>query len=172
MQKLLRPLEPVEEEVECSELTTPASEAVDMTPERHNKKNVKGKQSDEKIDDHQTSIMSSHNNSTHLIETAQTASDLHNEVIQKLMIDSKVVPEKIKPRILQHAKQPEEPAFLASKGMHRQRNEPVIPEQSLNETKQEEQGGIEPKKSIGQFDQSTAAGSENRARLGSAGLRR
>lgn len=65
MQKLLKPLEPVEEEVECSEITTPASEAVDMTPKRHSKKNVKGKHQDFKDgEEHQTSIMSSHNNST------------------------------------------------------------------------------------------------------------
>lgn len=34
MQKLLKPLEPVEEEVEGSELTTPASEVIDMTKKR------------------------------------------------------------------------------------------------------------------------------------------
>lgn len=31
MQKLLKPLEPVDEEVEGSELTTPESEVIDMT---------------------------------------------------------------------------------------------------------------------------------------------
>ena len=34
MQKLLKPLEPVEEEFEGSELTTPASEVIDMTKKR------------------------------------------------------------------------------------------------------------------------------------------
>jgi len=39
MQKLLKPLEPVEEEVECSEITTPASEAIDMTKwKRHSQR--------------------------------------------------------------------------------------------------------------------------------------
>lgn len=45
MQKLLKPLEPVEEEVECSEITTPASEAVDMTPKKRMSKF--GKKQDE-----------------------------------------------------------------------------------------------------------------------------
>ena len=34
MQKLLKPLEPVEEEIEGSGLTTPASEAIDMTKKK------------------------------------------------------------------------------------------------------------------------------------------
>jgi hypothetical protein len=38
MQKLLKPLELVEEEVEGSELTTPASEVIDMTTKKRNSK--------------------------------------------------------------------------------------------------------------------------------------
>jgi serine/threonine protein phosphatase PrpC len=47
MQKLLKPLEPVEEEVECSEITTPASEAVDMTPNKRKSKLIKKPQDEE-----------------------------------------------------------------------------------------------------------------------------
>ena len=57
MQKLLKPLEQIEEEVECSEVTTPASEAIDLTKKQSKKTN--------KDEEHQqTSIMSSHAAST------------------------------------------------------------------------------------------------------------
>jgi hypothetical protein len=77
MQKLLKPLEPVEEEVECSEITTPASEAIDMTKwKRHSQRSKQPHNEDE---DKQTSIMSSHKNSHRLLETAQITSDLPHE---------------------------------------------------------------------------------------------
>lgn len=94
MQKLLKPLEPVEEEVECSEITTPASEVVDLTKKKRQSHHTRQQ---EDGDLKQTSIMSSHTNSQQLIETAQTASDLPHEsdIIQKLMIDPKIVQGKI-----------------------------------------------------------------------------
>jgi hypothetical protein len=95
MQKLLKPLEPVEEEVECSEITTPASEAVDLTKWKRHSQRIKQPHEDD--DEKQTSIMSSHKNSHRLLETAQTTSDLphESELIQKLMIDPKIVSGKI-----------------------------------------------------------------------------
>ena len=38
MQKLLKPLEPVEEEIEGSDLTTPASEVIDLTKKKKGSK--------------------------------------------------------------------------------------------------------------------------------------
>jgi hypothetical protein len=70
MQKLLKPLEPVEEELlEASEITTPASEVIDMTRKKRGSTGLKAKKSstqsmDDDMDDReQTSLMSSHRNS-------------------------------------------------------------------------------------------------------------
>lgn len=68
MQKLLKPLEPVEEEIECSEITTPASEAVEC--KKRPSQYGKHKRVFDDEDLNQTSIMSSNTNSQQLIETA------------------------------------------------------------------------------------------------------